>query len=278
MTSARTFRVGSTLLLLVAGCAAQDPKPAAPAVFGGKGATIASPDEKPLPAADAIAVTGPCAKKSPASDMRLIEDFEDGDAKLFKAFEREGWWFTASDNTEGSTVQPRDGFKAEALSGTDATRENRFAAHLQAAGQKQWGAVWGTSLQWGTKGIRCPFNGSAFDGFRFRAKGPGSIRVSVTIPESMPKDAGGTCSEGCYDHYGKTFVLSDRWDEYLVRWDRLQQGGWGAEARFDPGRVLGLGFSAGPKELPIDFWIDDIEFIAAATPAAPANTTTATAK
>ncbi|HEV8246545.1 MAG TPA: hypothetical protein VGP93_12290, partial [Polyangiaceae bacterium] len=106
-----------------------------------------------------------------------------------------------------------------------------------------------------------PFNGSAFAGFKFRAKGPGTIRVSVSIPETMPKDSGGTCSEGCYDHYGKVFTLSNHWEDYIVRWDRLQQGGWGHEARLDPARMLGLGFSAGPKELPIDFWVDDIEFV-----------------
>ncbi len=277
MTSKRALVVSGCCVLL-ASCAASDPKPAAPAVFGGQGATIASPDEKPLPAADSGALAGPCANKSPASDVRLIEDFEDGDAKLFKAYEREGWWFAASDNTEGSTIQPHDGFKAETLSTAESTKENRFAAHLQASGQKQWGVAWGTSLQWANKGVRCPFNGSDFEGFRFRAKGPGSIRVTVSIPESTPKDSGGTCSEGCYDHYSKTFVLSDHWEEYVVRWDRLQQGGWGAQARFDAGRVMGLGFAVDPKALPIDFWLDDIEFIGNAAAAPPANTATATAR
>ncbi|HEV8247330.1 MAG TPA: hypothetical protein VGP93_16240, partial [Polyangiaceae bacterium] len=143
--------------LFLVGCAASDPSPATPPVFGGKGASIATPDEHPLPAQETTPVdTGPCAKNSPKSDTRLIEDFEDADPKLFKAFEREGWWFMATDNTDGSTVHPSGGFSADALAAGEGSKENHFAAHVQAAGQKQWGLALGTSLQWANKGVRCP--------------------------------------------------------------------------------------------------------------------------
>jgi hypothetical protein len=236
-----------------------------PPVFGGEGASIATPDERPLPAEDksAQAAAGPCGAKAPPGDAALLDDFEDGDAKLFKTFQREGWWHSATDNTEGSTIYPSGTFAAELLGAAEAQKENRYAAHLKAAGQTQWGAVWGTTLNYVNKGVRCPLNASSFAGIKFRAKGPGTVRVSFNMPETVPKDNGGTCTEGCWDHYGKPFLLSDHWEEYAARWEKLQQGGWGAETRFDPTRLLGLNFSADPKALPIDFWIDDIEFLPA---------------
>ena len=57
--------------------------------------------------------------------------------------------------------------------------------------------------------------------------------------------------------------VNAEWTTYDVPFNRLQQGGWGAEARFDPARLLSLGFSVDPKDLPVDVWVDDIEFIPA---------------
>ncbi len=239
-------------------CSRAEPAPAGPAIFGGQGAKIAEPSEKPLPQETGPAESGPCAAGSPKSDFALLDDFEDGDHKIFKAFEREGWWFGASDDTEGSTLYPTGDLKADLL--PDATKENRFAAHFKARGQTSWGAVWGTTLRWTNRGIRCALNASAFTGIKFRAKGPATVRVNFGIPETLPADGGGKCTQGCYDNPGKVFFLSDRWEEYSVRWDRLQQGGWGTEARFDPSRLLSLNFAVDPKALPVEFWLDDVEF------------------
>ena len=256
-------RVALALVVTAVACGGEKQSSSAP-VFGGEGAVIASPDEKPLPQEEAQADSGPCGKHAPPGDVKLLEDFEDGDAKLFKAFQREGWWHSATDNTQGSSIHPSGAFAAELLAAPESTKENRYAAHLKASGQTQWGVVWGTSLNWVNQGIRCPFNASKFAGVRFRAKGPGTVRVNVSIPETIPPEHGGNCKQGCYDNYHKVVLLNDKWDDYTVLWEKLQQGGWGTEARFDPTRVIGLSFAASPKELPIEFWLDDIEFIEAA--------------
>jgi hypothetical protein len=147
------------------------------------------------------------------------------------------------------------------LPAAEATRENRYAAHLIASGQKDWGAAWGTNLFWVGRGLRCPVNLSGFAGMRFRAKGPGTIRLVLAVPEVQAKEYGGVCTERCYDAHGKTFFLGDRWETYVMRWDRVQQEGWGAEARFTPARLVQLLFKVTPKSLPIDFWVDDVELI-----------------
>jgi len=236
-----------------------------PVIFGGEGASIAANKEQPLPAPDAgaaLAPAGPCAAPSPASDTALIDDFEDDDAAAFHAFQREGYWFAAADATENALLFPDRGkFTPERLPPAESNRENLFAAHLKAEGQKDWGAVWGVTLRWRSEGIRCPFNASAFAGVRFRAKGPGTVRVAFPIPETQPVDMGGTCKARCFDVHGKLIVLTSRWDDYLVKWDRLEQQGWGGEARFEPSRIQGFQIAARPQELPIDFWIDDVAFV-----------------
>lgn len=235
-----------------------------PPIFGGQGATIATPQEAPLPAESAAVATpkGPCATPATPTDVALLDDFEDGDSHLFKAFERDGWWFSAGDATEGAKLYPPSGnFGPDRLPPGEATKDNLFAAHFKAEGQKDWGASWGVGLQWESKGIRCPLNASSFAGIRFRARGPGTVRVNFAMPETQPSDSGGTCTTGCYDFHGKLVYLSDKWSNYLVRWDALQQGGWGTQARFDPSRLLRLAFSVNAKQIPTDFWADDIAFV-----------------
>ena len=237
---------------------------AGPGVFGGKGASV---DEKPLPeGAGKPDALGPCGKDGPVSDAQLIDDFEDGNDRIFKAFRRDGFWFAASDKTEGSTITPFAPFAAELLSAAESTKDNRYAAHLTAAGEKDWGVVWGAQLSWTREGIKCPLNVSGFAGVRFRAKGPGKIRLSIAVPEVTPKDGGGNCAERCYDAHGKIFLLSNAWDSYEMRWEKVQQGGWGTEARFTPERVVNLGINVNVKDLPIDLWIDDVELIPKGAP------------
>jgi hypothetical protein len=251
-------------LLAACGSAGGANQSAPPPVFGGEGATIGPPREIALTTQTSATkpAGGPCAEKSPPSDTALVDDFEDDDQAAFKGFQREGWWFSAGDATESAKLSPERGtFRPERLPTAEATRDNLFAAHLKAEGQKDWGAVWGVSLRWESKGVRCPLNASGFAGVRFRARGPGTVRLAFGMPETEPPDAGGTCTSGCYDVHGKVFFLTDRWDDYLVRWDRLEQQGWGNQARFDPARIVSLQLAAKPKDLPADFWIDDVAFV-----------------
>ncbi len=269
----RTSKLGSLLVLAVTtlGACVQHGADGA-GVFGGKGAQVNSLDEKPLPAGAGEPNTlGPCAKNGPPSDAQLIDDFEDGNDRIFKGFERDGFWFAASDKTEGSTVTPTAPFAAELLPAAESSKDNRYAAHLTAAGEKNWGVVWGAALNWTRAGIKCPLNVAGFAGVRFRAKGPGKIRLSMAVPEVTPKDGGGTCVDRCYDAHGKVFLLSEAWDSYEMRWEKMQQGGWGTEARFTPERVVNIAVNVDVKSLPIDLWLDDVELIQKTAANAPAS-------
>jgi hypothetical protein len=244
----------------VSACSGQSDQ-APPPVFGGTGATVAAPSQLATPVAGSSLDSGPCAKPSPAGDVTLVDDFEDADAKPFKAFEREGWWYVATDDSAGSVTPPKGKFQAEALPEGESSTSNRYAAHFAASGYEDWGVVWGSSLNWSKDGIRCPYNAAAFAGLRFRAKGQGTLGVKLGVPETQPREGGGSCEERCYDAHTQVVHIQGDWQEYIIRFDRLQQGGWGAQARFDRARVLGLVFAADPNTLPVDVWVDDIEFL-----------------
>jgi hypothetical protein len=261
----RSLALPAIGILLGSSCANSSEQPP---VFGGEGARVEAPAERPLEDGQGELATGPCNAEAPPSDNTLLEDFEDGDHHLFKVFERDGWWFTATDDTAGSVQPPRDGFKPSLLPEAEAAPDNRYAAHLVASGFTDWGVVWGTTLEWRRQGIKCPFNASAFSGVAFRVRGSGRIRLNFGNPATFPVDNGGSCQKGCYDTHGRIIDLTPEWVEHSVTFDKLQQGGWGSEARFDPERLLSMNFNANPEWLPVDVWLDDLRWIGADAPAA----------
>lgn len=230
-------------------------------VFGGQGAAVQA---SALPSGvDESVLHGPCSPAAPAGKVALIDDFEDVDNRPFKEFQREGYWYAASDPTEGSLLPKPQNFLPELVPDDESAPDNRAAAHLAARGFSDWGVVWGTTLRWVDNGIRCPFNASRFTGIKFKARGSGKIRVNFSMPETLPPKDGGTCKERCYDTHSRVVILSDKWETYAIPWDQFQQWGWGTQVVFDPSRVLNLQFSVDGKGLPVDFWLDDIEFMVA---------------
>ena len=254
----RAFRCALFPTLLALGCGSTEPRPA---TFGGQGATV-----DPGPAAGKVeataANTDPCTAQSPASQDIRVEDFEDGDNRLFGGFEREGYWYSATDHTPASSIFPPDGtFKTSELPGAEATVENRMAGHFTAEGQKDWGAVWGSTLRHVGDSAKCSLNLGNFRGLRFRARGKGSVRVRFGMPETVASEYGGRCAERCWDVHETTLRLTEGWQTHEVRWDQLQQEGWGKSVQFDSKRLLGIEFAAKPGNLPADFWIDDLVWI-----------------
>lgn len=231
-----------------------------PAVFGNEGAVIqAKASTQPT-------AMGSCGEVKPAGTRALVDDFEDGDGQAFKVTGREGWWWSSSDDTPNARLLPAAGaFRPERLPDDEVSRKSAYAAHLAGAGQTGWGAAWGTSLRWVGEGRECPFNASRFAGLRLRARGTGDVKLMLPTPPTVPlQEEFGECEKQCWDSYGYTLHLRPEWQEFVVPFSQLQQGGWGHEAEFDPRRLLGVNFTVGPGALPVDFWIDDLAFVTAA--------------
>ena len=73
-------------------------------------------------------------------------------------------------------------------------------------------------------------------------------------------DAGGSCTEDCYNKHALALDLTDQWVEHSVTWDMLEQDpNNGGLVSFDSGAIVTVDFQVGP-ESDFDFWVDDISF------------------
>jgi hypothetical protein len=132
------------------------------------------------------------------------------------------------------------------------------AMHTSGSGFADWGAGLGVALN-----LSCPYDGSAYSGVSFYAKGTGPLTIKVKSAPTAPAAEGGTCAINCYDHFKRDIVLSAVWTRYDIAWTDLAQGGWGTRATFSPSALIGINFEVVTMPgMPItfDFWIDDLTF------------------
>lgn len=211
-----------------------------------------------LAGAGGSALPDPCAVVAPGR-YALIDDFEDGDSIAVPEADRESYWFTVHDDSKG-TIVPDSQF-VPALGGAHGSI---LAAHVTASGFSIWGGALTANISHLAGGIRCPFNASGFSGLRFNARGSGRVRVTLSVPDVVDEQYGGTCrpsaGEVCYDTHGAWFVLTPGYRSYAFRWSDFVQRGFGKVASFQPGRIMAIQFNLETAELPIDVWIDDVSW------------------
>ncbi len=187
-------------------------------------------------------------------DCRVIDDLEDGDGKVLALEDRGGVWYATNDETATGVIP-----EAGNLEGGEAGGHEGLGVHTAGTGLTSWGGGVGFGL-----GGKC-YDASIYDGITFWAKGPGTIRVTVSTADTQKTMYGGDCGDGpnCGDGFGKQLETTDAWAQYTVKWADLAQVGWGKPVTFDANRILGIDFFAGPDDggtYTWDFWIDDIAF------------------
>lgn len=200
----------------------------------------------------------PCASVAPGR-LALIDDFEDGDTAGIEEEGRQIFWFTFHDETPGKLL-PDELF----LPSPGGTRDSHLAAHVNAFGFSQWGAGFGAAVTNVTGSVRCPFNASGFSGIRFSARGSGRVRVSLSVPEVVEEQFGGTCrpsaKEICNDLHGAWFTLTPTYSAYSFKWSDFVQRQFGKRALFQPARIVAMQFTFEKDQLPIDAWFDDVSW------------------
>lgn len=180
----------------------------------------------------------------------MIDDLEDGDAVIYARNGRQGAWYTYNDATVGGVQNPEAMTSFTPAEG-GATSSPLFMAHSDGAGFTEWGFGVGVDLNnagddMGGPGLRMPYDGSAFTGLAFRARGDVSIRLKVLVEAIVPMDGGGTCSEMCEDAHGKIVPLTGDWVQYVVPFDDLFQEGWGfGEVDLDAATLMSIQFQVG---------------------------------
>lgn len=175
-------------------------------------------------------------------------DFEDGRAN--------GWsYVNDGQGTQfGTGVQP----VAYAIPGGRGT--SQYAAHAWGVGHPQYGYI--------SFGFSPCIDVSSVDGIAFWAKGDSMFHFTAVSPETNAIEAGGDCTDHCYDSYGSLFHLTPDWKLYAYRWSELTQVGWGAKVRFSK-HIQFFAFGlAGTRDAttPFDFWVDDVTYFIGAKP------------
>jgi hypothetical protein len=191
-----------------------------------------------------------------AADDKLIDDMEDGDGKVSALGGRGGDWFTYHDATAGTQMPAQGGpVTPEASDRANSTK----AMHTSGSGFSDWGAGLGVALS-----LSCPYDGSAYAGIAFYAKGAGPLTIKVKTAATSPVAEGGSCAATCYDHFKKDIVLTSSWSRYEIKWADLAQGGWGTPATFAPAALIGVNFeivTSPGMPVSFDFWVDDLTFL-----------------
>lgn len=202
----------------------------------------------------------------PTGPTDLIDDLEDGDDSINETNGRLGGWYTFNDeSTTGSQIPPASGFTTT----TGGADGSAFSAGTSGTGFTVWGAGMGFDLNnpeaVGMTGPRAAYDSSRYTGVAFKAKGNVKITLSVETVGVTPVDRGGTCTPGtmegeeCDDLHGKLLDLTSDWQEYVIPFAELRQGGWGRPVPFAATDVTAVLFQT-DANLTFDISVDDVRF------------------
>lgn len=257
-TEMRTFPkttavIASLALLLMAGC----------------GAVLVNEGSKQEPLTDGLRNPSESKPKANVSaEQKVISNFEDGSTnmnpKLFG--DPSGHW--------------------NAFAGTGNTVNNPFVVSGGANGTSMAAHLFGTLINKGDGSYPAftlqgmfkdsgTYDASNFQGIRFYYKCPASDkatarRFNISIPATLPTSNGGTCTDGCYNHYGADLSPTGDWSLISYAFgDLKRQSGWGSPVNppdftehLKEFKTIEWSHNSGNTagSYPIDFWVDEVEF------------------
>lgn len=184
----------------------------------------------------------------------LIDDFEDGDARVLVTDNRAGYWLAYSDGT-GQQV-PRKGVVPTASRIPGGRGDSVFGLHSTGTRFAKWGAILAVELS----PRRC-YDASFYAGVSFWARGRATLRVAAKMTQVVGEEFGGSCTKDCSDTHGALRTLTPSWTKYVLYWSELQQRGFGAPVPFDPRSLYSIEFAILERQPPYDFWLDDVAFL-----------------
>jgi len=186
-----------------------------------------------------------------------IDSLEDGDLTLRRGSKEIGAWWVTSDGTGYQTPSSADGLVVPGGLGP-----SKYMVNSTGFGFWNWGAAFGLFLN------NCSYDASRFRALRFdvKAGGTGMFFLEVSTIELEPIEQGGHCDPStstCFDLYRSMIsVPTDGWYRCTVAFADLTQAGWGLQAPFNVGAVMGAQFNMETWQAPYDLSIDNLEFVA----------------
>jgi len=156
----------------------------------------------------------------------LIDDLEDNDNGVSHVGNRTGFWYTYLDAL-GSTIVPKpDATGASPLvpgmtmchGGTHCIMISGMTAAADEVAMKYPYA--GVGFDFSNAKKPCVYNGSAYTGIKFWARGDVPITIKLNTAATATPDGGGTCTgAGCnggYSPAGADVVLTTAWQEITI--------------------------------------------------------------
>jgi len=200
----------------------------------------------------------------PIITFELIDDLEDGDGYIQNKFGRVGYWWTANDGTGQQEPAPKDLF-TPSTGGADGSL---YMAVTTGSGFTDWGASLGLYFN-ATNEDALPSTYDIFvhTGLHLQIqKGATPIRLMVITADLLREADGGRCIDGsspddtCEDYYGIDIPGDGGdWQEHALRFDEMEQAGWGQDAPFDRGKAIGIEIYIPPgSDFKID--VDNVQF------------------
>lgn len=179
----------------------------------------------------------------------LIDDMEDNDNGVAKVGGRSGFWYTfldaygstiipAPDKTGAAPLKPgmtdcHGGTACMIVSGTTAMADETAVPPVYPYA--------GIGFDFSNAKMPCVYNGTAYTGIKFWARGDVPIRVKVNTTGTADAGGGGTCTLECNNAHGLDVVLSPTWAEVDLPFATIaQEVGWGTVAAFDKAALLSV--------------------------------------
>lgn len=196
----------------------------------------------------------------------MIDDLEDGDARILMSSGRQGPWHIFN-SADGGTQTPasNDALKPE----SGGANGSKSAMHTR--GSNYMFAGFGFDLN---NADSMPesmqsqaYDATAFKGISFMVKlgssGGAKLRLEVPSKEFVPVSRGGSCPDNgtCWNVYGSRLqqTLTTSWQEIRVDFAAMEREQGGKSPALNVSQLMSISFKHEGNEA-FDFWIDDIRF------------------
>jgi hypothetical protein len=177
----------------------------------------------------------------------LIDDLEDKDNGLSRVGGRTGYWYTFADPT--STIVPKPdptGKGAPLVPGMTNCHGGSYCILVSGmTGAEDDVAMKypyaGVGFDFSNAGKPCVYNGSAYSGIKFWARGDAEITIKVNTSATADVSGGGNCMTECNNGHGKKVVLTPDWTQIDLPFATIMQDpSWGTQVAFDKSKLLSL--------------------------------------
>lgn len=220
------------------------------------------------------------------AQLELIDDMEDGDAKILQVKGRINAWFSFNDETLTGMQVPKMGTSFFRMSQLEEARgSSKLAMHNFGSGFTDWGAGVGFDFL-----VQSPYDASAYAGIGFWARianAEASLAMRMNVNDSNTSPLGGVCDVDCqpasrvrtrdvedfvcdanrgpcFDEFGVELgsQLGTKWTFFKFPWSALKAVNWSMKNL--PGlitqEIYGVRFQLA-RDQTFDFWIDDVYFL-----------------